>query len=879
VERLRTACRERRLGAPHAESLEQLLAYVESLPLEIVSRVARSFALFFFLINTLEQAHRVRTQREKVGAYAHELGTLAGVFDHLARAGVDADAMADALARVEIRPVLTAHPTEATRNTLLGLQARIAAQLIALDSARADEREAIEKQIEAEVELLWLTAEVRADRPSVLEEVSNATWYLENRFLPSSVRLMARLRRAFASTYGRDLTRCSPLRVGSWVGGDRDGNPFVTPEVTREAVRGAAAAMTGAYLRAVRRLIGELALSTRVKGAPPALEDSLAQDRETLPSVWERNRERNAEEPLRLKLAFIEARLAATRDRLLANPAANRSTAYADVGAFKRDLELVRDALEQIGAEQAPRTHLDPLLGQVKAFGFHGYRLDVREDSRVHTRALEEIAEALGLPALDREQLRRELSGRRPLVGQQLSLDAQTRQVVEVFRTIRWIQDEVHPQAASTYILSMASSPEDLLRVLLLAREAALVDLANTPPRSDLDVVPLFETGADLERAPQVMKSLFDDPIYQRQLEARGMAQEVMIGYSDSAKDVGLLPASWALYRCQEELTRVCGEAGVSLMLFHGRGGTVGRGGGSPVFRALQALPRNTVQGRIKITEQGEVISQKFGLLPIAEESLEVMLAGTLMASFTRGRSTPDPAEEARFRATMEHLVETALPVYRGTVHQAHHLFQLFLNATPVRELAHVHFGSRPTYRQTGTESMATLRAIPWVFGWTQIRLNLPAWLGVGTALSSVCARAGGLELLRRMADSWPFFDDLLSKIEMVCAKSDLDIAELYVRRLHPQSLELLEELKAEYGRTVDAILSIRRARYLLSNQPLLQTALVHRDPYLDPLSLLQLSLLGRKQRLTANSPLREPLDRAIGTALNGIAQGLRNTG
>jgi phosphoenolpyruvate carboxylase len=612
---------------------------------------------------------------------------------------------------------------------------------------------------------------------------------------------------------------------------------------------------------------------------PRALEESLERDQKDLPGVWEKNRERHAAEPLRLKLNFIEARLQATRNRFSGPGGAPHPAVYRDPEAFEQDVRLVREALLATGADHAPRIHLDPLLEQIRTHGFHGYLLDIRQDSRVHAQALDDVARAVGVPPFDREGLGREVLGRRPLLGDQVPIVDETRRVFAVFRAVRRIQEEVDPRAASTYILSMATCAEDLLRVLLLAREAGLLDLAAEPPRSNLDVVPLFETGGDLNRAPEVMRSLFTDPAYQRQLRARGMRQEVMIGYSDSAKDVGFLPASWALYLAQEQLARVCGEAGVSLTLFHGRGGTVGRGGGSPVFRALQALPPDTVKGRIKITEQGEVISQKFGLLPIAEESLEVTVAGTLLVSLVNPSANLEAREQARFRSTMDRLVELAQPVYRETVHGADQLFQLFLNATPVPELAHVHFGSRPTYRSKGAESMATLRAIPWIFGWTQIRLNLPAWFGVGTALSVACAEPGGLDLLRRMARSWRFFDDLLSKIEMVCAKADLEVARLYVRRLRPQDLDLLDELEAEYQRTVDAVLAIRQSSHLLSSQPVLQTAIVHRDPYLDPLSLMQVSLLTRKRHAPSNAPDLEILDRAIGTTLNGIAQGLRNTG
>jgi phosphoenolpyruvate carboxylase len=352
-----------------------------------------------------------------------------------------------------------------------------------------------------------------------------------------------------------------------------------------------------------------------------------------------------------------------------------------------------------------------------------------------------------------------------------------------------------------------------------------------------------------------------------------------MIGYSDSAKDAGMLPSSWALYRAQEELSRVCEEAGVALTLFHGRGGTVGRGGGSPVYRALAALPPGTVKGRIKITEQGEIISQQFGLLSIAERTLEVTLTGTLMQSFVDWRAGLEAGEEARFREAVERMAARALPVYRGLVHEGEEVFDLFLRATPVSELAHVHFGSRPAYRGGGAQNVESIRAIPWQFGWTQIRLMLPAWLGVGTALAEVAAEPEGLALLRRMAKRWPFFDDFLAKVEMVLAKTDLEVARLYVERLAPDKLPLLDELEAEFHRAVDAVLAVRETRALLTEHPVLHDAIALRNPYVDPLNLLQVALLERQRDLPEGAPERERLTEALGTTLNGVAQGLRNTG
>jgi len=535
-----------------------------------------------------------------------------------------------------------------------------------------------------------------------------------------------------------------------------------------------------------------------------------------------------------------------------------------------------------VGAAHARRTLVEPLLAQVRAHGFHGYRLDVREDAAAHTRALRDLTATLGLGELDGTAIRRELSGRRPLHAPHVTLAGPTDETLRVFHVMRVIQDEVGGAAAATYIVSRTRSADDLLRVLLLAREAGLVDLAREPPLSRIDIVPLFETLEDLEHAPLVVRSLLDDPVWQRHLAARGRHQEVMLGYSDSAKDAGLLPSAWALYRVQEEVARACAGAGVSWTLFHGRGGTVGRGGGSPVARALTALPPGTVHGGIKITEQGEIVSQNFGLPSLAERSLELMLSGVLLHRFEDWRDGLRPGEEAQFREMMDRLAAEALPRYRSVVSgsEAGGLFRLFLETTPVRELADVRLGSRPAYRALEGETMEGIRAIPWVFGWTQTRLMLPGWLGVGTALEAVGGDSGGLALLRRMAQAWPFFDDLLAKIEMVCAKTDCAIARMYVRELGGASdLALFDQLEDEFRRTVSALLRIRESDYLMRDNPMLQTAIGLRNPYVDPLSLLQVTLLERKRHAAPDDPALASVGAGLASTLNGIAQGLRNTG
>ena len=895
VEGLRRAARARRRGSDDAASLDELLARVEALPLNLAAVAARAFTLFFLLINTAEQVHRVRrtrTYRDTPDA-PPQPASARWSMRRLREAGRTAGQVAEALSRLEVRPVLTAHPTESTRRTLLGLQARVADLLLGTDEMLPDRvRDA---RLEAEIELLWLTSEVRRDRPTVRDEVSTVLWYLETRLLEASMRAHGALLDAFAAEFGRDvdtadgvavaadvLPLTAPLRLGNWVGGDRDGNPFVTPDVTVAAARHASYVIVGRYHDAVEELVQRLSVSAQIAPPGEALLASIERDRLVLPEEWEANHRRNADEPVRLKLTFVAARLAATRRVLAARDAGrpvHEPAAYVNAEAFEADALLVRDALRSAGATEASRTAVDPLIASVRAHGFHGYRLDVRDHADSHRAAVDDIASQLGLGALEGDALRRELSGRRPLVGDDLPVADDTRRVLDTLRAIRTIQDEIGVTAASTYIVSMATSADDLLRVLVLAREAGLVDLAGESPRSRLDVVPLFETLADLEHAPRVMDSLFRDPVYQRQLAARGRHQEVMIGYSDSSKDAGILASSWGLYRAQEALATLCREAGVHLTLFHGRGGSVGRGGGSPVYRALAALPPGTVDGTIKITEQGEIVSQQFGLLPLAERTLEVTLSGALLQTCAAPGAALTPAQHERFASVMDALSARSLEVYRALVHESDALFAMFRTATPIEELADARFGSRPAYRPGAKSGITTIRAIPWGFGWTQIRLMLTGWLGAGTALAELMDDPHGLATLREMARAWPFFDDLLAKIEMVCAKSDLAIARLYVERLGADT-KLLDELEAEFDRTVRAILTIRASDRLLADNVVLQSAIALRNPYVDPLSLLQVALLRRKRELPEeDADGRARVEEVLATTLSGIAQGLRNTG
>lgn len=886
VESLRRASRARRHGEPGASTLDDLLRQVDALPVELAAVTARAFTLFFLLINTAEQVHRVRRARSyrSVENAEPQPASVRWTMRELHRQGHSAADVERAVLDLDVRPVLTAHPTESTRRTLLGLQARVADALLARGQVTASERHAIEESLDGEVELLWLTAEVRRDRPSVRDEVSTVLWYLETRLLDASAAARDALVRAYEEEFRRSsdaLRQVVPLTLGNWVGGDRDGNPFVTPDVTVATARRASYAILGRYATALDDLVEKLSLSAIF--APPSVElrESLERDREAMPRVWEANRNRNADEPLRLKLSFMAARIEATRRLTAARDAgraAQEPAAYGGALELERDLLLVRENLVEAGASHACRTTVDPLLTSVRAHGLFGYMMDIRDHADVHSAAMDDIAQQLGVPPLDGDALRRELMGRRPLVNRRMPLADATRRVLDTFRAVRTVQREVGERGACTYIISMATCPEDLYRVLLFARETGLVDLAADPPVSSLDVVPLFETLDDLEHATRVMGTLLQDEVYKRQLAARGNRQEVMIGYSDSSKDAGIVTSSWALYEGQEALAKLFHDAGVELSLFHGRGGSVGRGGGSPVYRALAALPPGTVDGRLKITEQGEIISQQFGLLPLAERTMEVTMSGALLQEFRTLDAKADPAADSEHRAVMQRLSRRALEVYRDMAHQHTALFELFTRVTPIAELADARFGSRPSFRPGAAKGIEGIRAIPWGFGWTQIRLMLTGWLGAGTALADEVATEQGLQRLRAMARDWPFFDDMIGKIEMVCAKTDLEIARTYVRELGGDE-SLLQTLEQEFRRTVDAILRIRDASQLLTDNPVLQAAIRLRNPYVDPLSLIQVSFMRRKREMEARHDEHQQVDAVLATTLSGIAQGLRNTG
>jgi phosphoenolpyruvate carboxylase len=911
----------------------ELKRLLQRLSLDDTIGVIRAFSVYFQLVNIAEQYHRIRRKRfyELRTPDEPQRGSLAETLRRLRKDFSDLEMLQRVVDRLEIAPVMTAHPTEAARRTLLEKHRRITNLLADFDDENLAPRRRNELQarLAAEVESVWQTDEVRHTQPTVLDEVNHGLYYFDATLFDAAPALLDELERQLEENFPGVKLRdgATPLRFGSWIGGDRDGNPFVTPEITWETLRLQQRMVLRKYRDAVANLGRRLSESSRFAPPTAELSESLKGDAVALPAVAAEVAARNAEEPYRQKLSYIYARIenSLRRNRDLATAlrlteehslisirpglpvvaALTRSDAdavnvYRDGASLREDLRLVRDSLRAGKAVYAARA-VDRLMRQVTVFDLQLATLDLRQHSDRHAAALSEITRALGLRDYSRmsederiEWLTRELDTPRPLVATDAHYSDETTETLNVFRVARRALDEISPKAIRTYIISMTREVSDLLAVLVLAKEAGLVDCGLRIADCGFDrsfesairiaVSPLFETIEDLRRAPEIMRRLFEHPVYRRLLAAQGDLQEVMIGYSDSSKDGGILTSSWELYKAQERLWEVARARGVELRLFHGRGGTVGRGGG-PSHEAIMAQPPDTVAGRIKITEQGEVISSKYGLAEIAQRSLELTTSAAIVASLSL--QAQDAGKLARWKDVMEEISAEAFAAYRRLARETPGFYDYFVQATPVEELQHLRIGSRPAKRKAGSKSLDDLRAIPWVFGWTQSRHLLPGWLAVGTALGNFIESRPreNLRLLREMYREWPFFHSTISNIEMTLAKADFQIARQYASRTLDRNLgrRIFRMLEEEYERACRVTLQITGERRLLDQSPVLQRSITVRNPYVDPLSFLQVELLARRRRKGGKTEMsardREKLLYAILLTINGIAAGMRNTG
>ena len=905
---------------------------------------ARAFSLYFQLINILEQHIEENTYIESLRqsknsgkwdpflpplANQSEPETFRQLFERLRALNVPPSSLENLLRELDIRLVFTAHPTEIVRHTVRHKQRRVASLIDKLEEAtNQDDQAHLRQQLEEEIRLWWRTDELHQFKPSVLDEVEFALHYFQQVLFDALPLLQQRVRAALGSSYPDvQPPREAFCTFGSWVGADRDGNPSVTPEITWRAACYQRQLMLLRYIKAVTDLRDQLSISMQWSQVSPTLLESLEMDRLRFPEIYEERAARYRLEPYRLKLSYMLERLHLTEKRNhllseagwespptdapsmvnrmaggLSQPSSQQELHYVSEEEFRNDLELIRSSLEVTGLHCEG---LSALISQVHIFSFCLASMDIRQESTRHSDAIDELTRYLQLPVpyadMGEEErvnwLITELQTRRPLLPTAAGWSPATAETFAVFQMLQRLQQEFGPRICRTYVISMSHTVSDLLEVLLLAKEAGLVDPVEK--RSQLLVIPLFETVEDLQRAPAVMARLFQEPFYRELLcsESQQPLQEIMLGYSDSNKDSGFLSSNWEIHRAQIALQQLANKHDICLRIFHGRGGSVGRGGG-PAYQAILAQPSGTLCGRIKITEQGEVLASKYSLPELALYNLETVTTAVLQSSLVSTRIDDTPS----WNALMDRLAARSREHYRALVHDNPDLVAFFQQVTPIEEISKLQISSRPARRKSGARDLSGLRAIPWVFGWTQSRFLLPSWYGVGTALEEELRHdPEQIELLQLLYQRWPFFRMLISKVEMTLSKVDLDLAKHYVTNLGRQeNKESFERIFAaiakEFALTHQLVLQISNHQRLLDGDPALQLSVDLRNRTIIPLGFLQVALLKRLRDQNRQPPVseassdpatggnghtysRSELLRGALLTINGIAAGMRNTG
>ncbi|MCP3915768.1 MAG: phosphoenolpyruvate carboxylase [bacterium] len=865
VERARLAARRRRRGQEDAEA--ELASVMSDLEPVLALEVVRAFSAYFGLANMAERVHRIRRRVDYERDGVAQRGGFRAVFGEMASRGVSLGEVRTRLSGLCVEPVFTAHPTEAVRRTLLKKDQRIARALVErfqVDGMTPEESSRTGARIALEIASGWQTEEQLRERPSVAEEVEHVLFFLSDVLYRVVPALHEDLERAAESVYGERVGLERPLvRFGSWVGGDMDGNPNVGADTVRATLCRHLELVLRQYAREVRELFERLSQSTTRVEVDAAIHERIAAYRELLPQTWAAIPSRYHEMPYRLLLWLMSDRLE--------RKGRSAPGAYLNPAEFRADVACIEHSLASNGGERAGRALVGRLLVRLDTFGFHLATLDVRQDAEVHRRVVGELLGTADFPELEAGERTRRLAAalRDGGGGSTGAPSAESRACLDVVAALRDGREQFGPESVGIYVISMAQGPDDLLAVLLLARQGGLIDGDGSVP---LDIVPLFETVDDLAHAARTLRSLVSDPIYADHLARRGGRQIVMLGYSDSNKDGGIAASRWGLQRAQTELVQAAEELGIVLTFFHGRGGSISRGGGKP-RNALLAAPPGAVRGRTRMTEQGEIIHDKFGLRGIALRTLELVIGAALERPDAAGdASGAEPA--ARWGDAVDTLAAESRRVYRALVHDDPDFPSFFQLATPIDVIERLRIGSRPSKRRA-MRGVQDLRAIPWVFAWTQSRFVLPGWYGIGSGLAAAKERHG-LELLREMQGAWPFFATLLADVEMVLAKADLAIAERYSALAGDVGERLFPVVRAEFERTRASVLEVLDQGALLDRDPTLQRSIRLRNPYVDPMSFVQADLLARWR---AGGREDRELERVLGQTVRGIARGLQNTG
>jgi phosphoenolpyruvate carboxylase len=868
VEEVRSLGKSARRGGS-AEAAQDLHALLTKLDTVDVIPLVRAFTTYFYLANVAEQVHRIEQM-------ASDDRYLRQTVDRIITSNLDQELLDDIVSRFEVRPVFTAHPTEAARRSILSKRSEVADLITQrLQAANQDQIDLIDRRSSELIDQIWQTDELRTERPTVVDEARSALYYLvalADDVLPRLAEIIeAQLRRLSPDS------QIAPLRFGTWVGGDRDGNPRVTAETTLETLALQHDRGLTLLIESIEELSEELSMSSQLTAPGEDLAASLETDRQTLPDIWQREQRRTADASYRLKCSYIHARLMNTRARIKSGAPHTPGHDYAHPSQLLDDLDLIAASLRGSRGELIADGAVARVRRAVTLLGFQMAILDIRQHSAKHTAALAELFDQVGVDLADLDEAERqvaisaELNGVRPLSGPTTSLSDEATETLATFRSIRRAQERYGSQVIESYIISMTESATHVLEAAVLAREAGLIDLSQGI--ADIGFVPLVETIDDLRGSGDLLEGLLADPNYRRLVSLRGDAQEVMLGYSDSNKIGGITASQWEIYKAQRVMRSVAEKHGVRLKLFHGRGGTIGRGGG-PTHAAILAQPFGTVDGTIKVTEQGEVISEKYGNPEIAARNLELMVASTLESSLLHRQSRRSKETLDAWTEAMDCFAAEAYDSYRSLAANPS-LVPYFLTSTPVEELGEMNIGSRPSRRPDGAGGIDDLRAIPWVFGWTQTRQAVPGWFGVGSGLRRA-REVGFTGTLKEMVNEWSFMRTFISNVEMTLYKTDLDISESYVNELVDRAHRpLLDVIRSEYETAIEEVLSLRGTSRLLEDSPLLSRTLGVRDIYLDPINYLQVSLLARKRR-GEESP---ELDRALLLTVNGIAAGMRNTG